>query len=625
MDSIRTARAVPHVAVGTLVIAASAAQLAQTVTGEQASVAAWTAGTAFVVAVVAATIAHRRVFSRKSLRRVYAFLTVAVGWLTYVTVTDLTLGAVGVLMAIGYGLSMHWWRTNPLPMLADDIPQMTSEFVTLWQENISSADGCLPGTVLTGEEEIKAGVRFVLRLRPGKQTLTMVMGVLDKVRSGLRLRPGQDLIVEAHPTLDESSLLLTLVTRSPIKESVIHPGASAFDPKTGRIALGPFVDGEGTARWKAYTDNRLWGGFVQGGTGSGKSRLIESVALSLASATSHPTVIMYGDGQGGASSPLLMKHADVKARTHDQILAMAEGLHLVVLLRQDENAVEGLEGFTPTKDRPGILGIIDECHKPLNKMENPDNWERLQYLLATIAREGGKVGVALLLASQQATLDVFGGSSTSNNSEAIRTNILAGNGVMMRGKDPNARTIFGVDVNPKKFPALAGYGFLVDSDPNSRSAPFRGYYVTDDIRDEWPTQIDWVPLDPGAAAQWGDDYLRRDEIAKESLDAVRRRLAARKAGVVAEKKPSAPVVGQCPTTAPFPAWDKILYETQKANPNIHQGHDKILQAMEEGSGTPKTLMTATGYSDRQVANLLNDLITVGKVARVGHGKYQKAA
>lgn len=623
MDSIRGTRAVPHVAVGTLVIAATAAQLAQTVTGEQAAVAAWTAGTAFVVAVVVATVARRRVFSQKTLRRVYAFLTVAVGWLTYVTVTDLTLGAVGVLMAIGYGLSMHWWRTNPLPMLAEDIPQMSSEFVTLWRENIAATDGCLPGTVLTGEEEIKAGVRFVLRLRPGKQTLTMVMGVLDKVRSGLRLRPGQDLIVEAHPTLDESSLLLTLVTRSPIKEAVIHPGASAFDPATGRIALGPFVDGEGVASWKAYTDNRLWGGFVQGGTGAGKSRLIESVALSLASATSHPTVIMYGDGQGGASSPLLMKHADVRARTHEQILAMAEGMLLVVLLRQDENAVEGWEGFSPSPDRPGILGIIDECHKPLSKMENPDNWERLQYLLATIAREGGKVGVTLLLASQQATLDVFGGAGTAN-SEAIRTNTLAGNGVMMRGKDPNARTIFGVDVNPKKFPALAGYGFLVDSDPNSRSAPFRGYYVTDAIRDEWPTQIDWLSLDPGSAAQWGDDYLRRDEIAQESLDAVRRRLAARKAGVVAEKK--AKEVEQAVTDTPtFPVWDKIVYETAKANPNIHQGHDKILRAMEDGSGTPKTLMTATGYSDRQVANLLNDLITVGKVSRVGHGKYQKAA
>lgn len=630
LKAIRASRRTPHVAVGLLVLSAAATRAVANYTGEDAQVAAWVAGVAFVVAVVTATRARRRVFNKQALNRAYAFCAVAVGWLTTVTATSLTLGAVGVLMAVGYSLAVHWWRINPLPIVGDTAasPARSSGYADLWAENIGCADGALPGTVLFGEHPINAGLRYVLRLRPGKQTLEMAMGVLSRIRGGLFLQRGQELIVEPHPTLPEPHLLLTVVTRSSVQESVIHPGASAFDSKTGRVNLGPFVDGEGVATWKAYSDNRLWGGYIQGGTGSGKSRMIESIALSLAASTTHPTVILYGDGQGGASSPLLMKHADVKARTHDQILAMAEGMRLVILLRQDENAVSGDEGFTPTDTRPGVFGILDECHKPLSKMENPADWERLQYLIATIAREGGKVGVAFLLASQMTTLDVFGGAGTAN-SEAIRTNLLAGNGVMLRSKDPNAKTIFGVDVNPKKFPPLAGYGFLIDSDPAARSAPFRGYYVTDRIRTEWPGQINWRSLDTGAASAWGRDYERRDEIAAEALEAVRRRLAARRAGQHAE--PARPTTqsggGGAVLAAPtggFPSWAKMIaaaQQVQRKPKDLHDGHQQVLAAIRAGNTSPKPIAEAAGKSVRQVHNLLSELIAAGHVADGGRGRY----
>lgn len=637
LKGIRKARRAPHVAVGLLVLSASASRLAANLTGEDAQVAAWTAGVAFVVAVVVATRARRRVFDKQSLNRAYAFCGVAVVWLGYVTATSLTLGAIGVLMAIGYSLSVHWWRTHPLPHIGTTTPTQPAApvgagYASLWAENVGCSDGALPGTTLTGEQPIKSGYRYVVNLKPGKQTLEIARGVLGRIRGGLFLKAGQDLIIEQHPTLTEAHLQLTVVTRSPVRESVVHPGSAAFNSATGRVDLGPFVDGEGVATWKAYTDNRLWGGFIQGGTGSGKSRMIESIALALADSTTHPTVILYGDGQGGASSPLLMKHADVKARTHDQILAVLEGLLLVVLLRQDENAVSGDEGFTPRDDRPGLLFVLDECHKPMSKLENPANWERIQYLIATIAREGGKVGVAALLASQQTTLDVFGGAG-SPNAEAIRTNLLAGNGVMLRSKDPNAKQIFGVDVNPKRFPPLAGYGFLVDSDPAARSAPFRGYYVTDQIRDEWPGQIEWRSLDPGAAAAWGRDYQRRDEIAEEALEAVRRRLAARRAGQHAE--PARPAAGTSGPARPggdgsalplptqgFPSWANMFAAAQQqARKQVHDGHRRVVDAIRDGNTSPKGIAEATDYSERQVHNLLNELREAGVVRWGGRGVY----
>ncbi|MFE9955820.1 hypothetical protein [Micromonospora sp. NPDC005299] len=619
----------PHAAVGALVVAAGAARIAAHVSGDEQQVARWVAGAAFAVAVVAAAQVRRRVFGKKARRRAYAFLAVAGVWLTGVTVAGLSLGAVGLLMAFGYGLSMHWWRQHPVGLIQPKVSR--SEYQRLWSENIGCSDGVLPGSRLTSPEPFASGYRFALRLRAGRQHYGMVLDKIRVVRGGLKLRPDQELIVERHPTEAEPTALLTVVTRSPIRGDQDWPGPAAFERDTGCVRLGPFTDGEGVARWKAYTANRLWGGYAQGGTGSGKSRLIESVAMSLAASVSHPTVILYGDGQGGASSPLLMKHADFKARTHEQILAMLEGMHLVMLLRQDENAVEGLEGFTPTTDRPGLLGIIDECHKPLSKMENPALCQRTQYLAATIAREGGKVGVALLLASQSPTLDAFGGAGSSN-AEAIRSNLLAGNGVMLRGKDPNAKTVFKVEVDPTSFPPLPGYAYLIDPDPEARSAPFRGYYVSDEQRKVWPSRIVWRSLDAGSAAAWGQSYLHRHELAENALEEARRRIAARRAGVVVQPAPAPQQAAggdgdalQVFGGASFPSWSQMVAQAQQeARKALREGHHKVLTAIRAGHTGPKAIQDATGYSERQVHNLLGELMEAGEIARGGYGRYEPA-
>ncbi|MDM4722737.1 hypothetical protein QTQ03_25225 [Micromonospora sp. WMMA1363] len=613
---------VPHAAVGALVVAAGAARIAVHVTGDEQQVAVWVAGAAFVIAVVAATKVRGRVFDRRARRRAYTFAAVAGVWLVSVTVAGLSLGAVGILMAFGYALSTHWWRSRPVGLIQQKTSR--SEYQRLWAENVGRPDGALPGSSLRDPQPIKAGIRYTLRLRPGKQDLGMVIAAAKKLRGGLRLQADQELLIEAHPTEREPDVLLTIVTRSPIRSSVYWPGPEAFDSASGRVILGPYADGEGRAAWRAYTENRLWGGYVQGGTGSGKSRLIESVAMSLAASASHPTVILYGDGQGGASSPLLMAHADFRARTHQQILVMLEGMHLVMLLRQDENAIAAREGFTPTDDRPGLLGIIDECHKPMSKLENAGAWQRVQYLASTIAREGGKVGVALLLASQAPTLDAFGGAGTPS-AEAIRSNLLAGNGVMMRGKDPNAKTVFKVDVDPSQFPLLPGYGYLIDPAPGARSAQFRSYYLGDEQRQVWPKRIAWRSLDSGSAAAWGVTYLRRHQMAEEAVAAARQRIAARRAGValdvsVAPVPPS--TVGAIDLQV-FPSWQEFVARAeQEAQRALREGHQRVLAAIRSGCTGPKAIQAATRYSERQVHNLLGDLLEAGEIAKGGYGRYE---
>ncbi|MCZ7440800.1 hypothetical protein O7598_31100 [Micromonospora sp. WMMC241] len=625
--------AVPHVAVGALVVAAAACQVAVHYAGDEQVVATWVAGTAFVIGVVAATRVRRRVLDKKARRRALQFIAVAGGWLTTVTLTGLSWGAVGVLMAVGYALSMHWWRQHPVGLIQPKVSR--SEYQRLWAENVGCSDGVLAGSRLSNPEQIAAGIRYALRLRPGKQHVGMVVDKMKTVRGGLKLRPDQQLIVEAHPTEPEPTALLTIVTNSPVKAGVLWPGPSAFDPETGRVQLGPYADGEGTATWRAYTDNRLWGGFIQGGTGSGKSRLIDSLAMSLAASTTHPTVIFYADGQGGASSPLLMRHADLFAGTFERIFAMVEAMHMVMLLRQRENVEHGWEGFTPTADRPGLLGIIDECHKPLLEAENPEYWKRTQQLAATISREGGKVGVALILASQEPTLNAFGGAG-SRYCEALRSSLLTGNGIMLAGDDPNARVIFGVKENPKEFPVGGGYGLVAKPAPGARQALFRSTYLDDQAKAKWPGRFVWRSFDGTSAGAAMKGYGERERTfadRKAVKDGMPVGFVGLAQPVPAQRQPEPqPATGgdgaaleAFGAVAFPPAWPAFVASMQaEARKELGPSHAKVLDAIAAGHTSPARIADHIGLGVRQVHNLLGTLVEAGRV-RGGGRQYEVAA
>src|SRR5690606_5161624 len=112
--------------------------------------------------------------------------------------------------------------------------------------------------------------------------------------TGLRLRRGMDLVIEPHPEADEATVQLTIVQRSPVLTTAQPWPGGTYQPSTGMIAIGPYVDGEGLAHWRLHTPDSLWGGFIAGSIGSGKSRTMEAIALGLAEAG---CVVWYADGR----------------------------------------------------------------------------------------------------------------------------------------------------------------------------------------------------------------------------------------------------------------------------------------------------------------------------------------
>jgi hypothetical protein len=643
----------PFAGMGLLVLASAAVHAARDASDADTAILAGTAATCVVVAVVAAHQMRKRLDDRKSLVRGYAFLGVAGSWLTWTTAVGLSWDAVAVLAVLGTALSLHYLRkvripnrgtvvptpADPTPMAA--VQDSGAAFAARWDEYVGCPGGQLPGSKLEDPKRVKAGWRFALRLVPGKQSIASLMSVMILVRGGLGLTVDQDVIAERHPLLAEPAVQLTIVTKPQVRDDQPWPGPESF--RDGYVDMGPFIDGEGHARWKAYTKDRMVGGYIQGGSGAGKSRLIESIVMPIADSQTHPTVIWYSDGQGGSSSPTLMRCADYAARNHEQTKQMYGCAMLIMELRQDENShgADGEDddtiGFTPTADRPGLLIVHDECHKSMSKIENPEDWIVIQYMAMTIAREGQKVGVQAILASQESTLGAFGGAG--NNAEMLRSNLLMGNGVMMRSKDANARQVFKVDDDPSQFPPLPGYALLVDPEEGVRTAPFRAYFLTDELRKQWPSKIRWRSLDEGSGNAAGLTYLMRHQLAEMAKAETRRRIEERRSGarlgavgsldrVFNAARGSDGARQEQPTSeqlqvAQFPVWNPATEQVQRRQ--MHDGHRKILDAIKANIVSPSPIAEATGYTVRRVHQLLDELMDdFGAVQRDGHGQYALA-
>lgn len=611
------AQAAPHAVIGGLAVVGT---VAGTAGSAGAGLGVTTVGAAGAVAVWAAR--HRP----GGVRGLLAGLGAAC-WCGWTAATGMDWDTAAVLAAGGYAAALPWWRRHRLPdppeVSAPESPEVDEMAPPrLWERHIAATGGPLPDTWLSGQERLRTGLRYTLHLVPGRQALSDVRQAVPRLRSGLRLRPGQDLVVEQHPTEDEATVLVTLVRQSTVLARPTPWPGGTYQPEAGTVALGPYVDGEGVAVWLLHKDYRLWSGFLTGATGSGKSRLMEAVALGAVGAG---CVIWFADPQAGASSPFLADHADWTARDVDQARAMLTAARQVKELRQAQNAYHGWEGWHPDQGRPGLLLIVDECHRVF---EDP----RCQALATELAREGGKCGIALVAASQVATLDVWGAGT---GADALRSSVTAGNVVLLRTKSNNTKSVLSAGgVDPTTFPRIPGYAYLLDDTGTRRSAPLRGYYLDDDTRDRAAAEVIWPELDAAGAAAAGQAYQRRRELVTAARQALADRIAAL-TGTTPRPPVEAPASARLRAVLPVPAFPPppaggneparagtaVAHRPAPAPP-VRTAVDAAAALLAQGVTSPGAIQARSGYGETAVRQALAELARQGRARRVRHGVWQ---
>lgn len=641
----------PWLAMGLLLLAASAERTAVHATGFEQEIALGWAAAAFCTAVVVGHRSRHRLMGKHLRRRFIAAVWSAAGWLMYVGACGLTWGAAATLTAVGATLSLLFWREHRIHGRPKGRPlnlQPVGDgdmFATRWENNLAGKGKQFAESELTEMEIIRSGYRYTLELVPGEHTIEMVMGAVARIRSGLQLLPGQEVIIEVHPDLPSPAALLTIVTKSTIRVDLPWPGPErAWDAERGSVVMGPFADGEGVALFSIYRKDGMFGGFIQGGTGSGKSRALETIALACASSVSHPTVVWFACGQNGDSSPLLMEKADATASTPEQLLKMLDAAIQVGRINGLENRVNGLEnraaglrGFQPTPDRPGLLIFVDEFHNFLNEKKLGKLALTIQDRMAMIIRELRKAGVALILATQDPLLGAFG---HPKGADVMRANLLVGNGIMMRSESNNAKQVFKVDVNARDFPDLPGYGYLARPFPGDRQAPFRFYYVNDEAIKQWADSFTWRSLSVKQARMVeqfaGRWYATRHEQAAAQREKDRRLLADLESEIFTPDVTApagerfTPTTGGAGVTG-MPGFDEVVKFWEKTPAPVHEpsaanrlgeGHQKVLAAILGGANRPQLIMDVTGLGKTRVHDVLKELTAMELIHQpTGYGTY----
>lgn len=636
----------PHAATGAVFGAGLAAEAitaagAVSPTGMSAIIAA----VAFPTAMW--TARRLRKLRRRLGRRVLLGSLVAAGWLTLAP-HGVGTGDAAVLLAAEYALAARWWQSVRLeyptepPAEEPDVPHeqeqepeqetdRAAQIIRDWGEYVAGSGGPLPGSSLSLPAPTEHGYAFVGQVARGRQTLQQVVAALPRIATGLEV-PVQNLIAESFPPdpvtgkESPSRFRFQVLERSPIAGDVDFDGPRR---EGGLISLGPWADGTGEAQVRLYTEGSMWSTVIIGGTGIGKSRVAENLVISAISGGD--TVFWYLDPQGGASSPALAEHADWFGTMRDAEAMLDAGV-AILEARGDENAVERWTGFRPSPRRPGLLIVVEECHNPFSVQEWTQKWTK-------IAREGRKVGVALLCISQYPGLETFGGS------EALRLNVMAGNAIVLHTTSNSAGGLMaGLKVDPKTLPKIPGYAYMQGSEETgTRTAPFRNRNTTPGGDAGFAAR--WLAAQPQPALDTlavtatlaaGTAYRDRHKSTTSGRAASAARVQALREGRLPEDmRPSAPQATQDNPvkmgkviTFPGPLTPDALRQPApqpKQLPALSGSRLAIVEAVAAGAHTPKEIREVVGLGHRQVQDLLKELVATGHLVQPRHGRYERAA
>lgn len=642
-------QAVPHIVTAATGVAGLSAWAVAAATGDPRLVAGWLGVIAVPTATGAAWIVTtwRRknpdtgekhpMWLREWRARAVTLAVVASLWITGAALWGVSAPYAALLLAAVFTVAARWWQAHrpgyepaAEPVTVEPGDRRDRNQIE-WTEHVGHPKGPLPGSTLTEPTPLKYGTAYTLLLARGgqggtQQTLKTAVQAQTQIAAALDWGV-QDITIETHPTSRSAARArVVILDTNPIEGKIMWQGPAVDG---GSLLLGPYADGMGEAPYVLYNEGHwvggtdgddgggevlppgyehgvpakwkpggMWSGVLIGGTGIGKSRVIEGIAISAMSRGD--TVVWFLDPQDGASSHALKNHASRFAGKADTEHMLA-AIEAVVAYRQAENAELGLTGFTPTPERPGLLVIIDECHEVFWDSKMGDRW-------GNIVRKARKVGVSLLTASQYAGVKTFG------HSEPLRSSIMEGNAIAMRvTSKQGGQLMAGLDVDPLTLPKIEGYGYTQDTG-NGRTAPFRNRLCNHPA--EWMESMPAVALDDGSAtaageARAGDKPMGEPQQEHSSAGGARVIPMPNLADYSHRPEPD---TGTSSDTV-----DSRVSDDGSSRPDGSKG--EVYTAVAAGAASPKEVQQMVGLGKVRTAALLRELVDDGQLHQPKHGQY----
>ena len=555
--------------------------------------------------------------TKKWRTRVHWAAGVGSSWLIWTAGTGPSWRAALVLVLGTVLVAGRWWQANRIPHPKSPspvpVPKTDTSIPVLWAENVGAAGRALPKSYLSDRDTTKPNCEtYTVTLSAGQQTITGALSQLELISGGL-LTQVDHVVLEPHPNRSPINMLLTIVNVSPIDKTLTYAGARLSGEHRNVIDVGPYGDGDGWAPWRMWAPGEepmtgSWlSGFIVGGTGIGKSRLMELLATGYMA--SGNAVVWFADPQGGASSPALKEHADwyVDAEGTARMLHVLEQ---IAEAREMENSVEGWTRFDPSPERPGIVVFLDECQVTFGKYGK--RW-------ANLARKTQKVGISFVGLTQYASLESLGGQ------EPLRASLLANAIVMKANSKENKNLITGLTVDPETLPKIPGFGYVIGTtEPGAftRTAPFRAEYLADPAH--WFDQYVMPSLDPLSANAAGDNYQMRRETQAELHESNRLRVAAMRGGTWQPELPEVDLDDEGPAEADEPRAFDVRQFPSAVPPPEKPARERVLVAVAQGTTRTREIGIAVGLEKTQLHDVLKELLEAGELERPTAGVYQIA-
>lgn len=600
-------------------------------------------------------------------QKAQAGLAMLCGWtasMPFVPTTD----QAGMWLALLGGtawLSLSWWKEHdhPIPTLQptpldqdqeqerDEGPEAGTQggfgqqVLADWEAYVSGQN-ILAGSHLSRPRRISNGWSFLLHLVRGKQQLDDARSAKNRIATALNLDPSVvSFDLDNRPGADRNTIVLTVLTET-VDNTYTGPVITRDDGEVC-IEIGPYEDGHDSERFHVLSDQlsdaelaagkaprgSMNGGFVLGTKGSGKSRLLELIAIGLRQLG---VEIWYLDPQEGKSSPAITAEADWPLAglhgtkgAYSNVVDLWQAITAACEVREAEGVDE--PGFQHTRKRPAIMVIIDECHQVF-QADNPETGVSFGQDFADLDRIMRKNGVGLLCASQSITQDTFG---RGNKAAVLRDGVSAVNVFLMAYGGKNLRLAPGYDDQPcGDLPLNRGYGY------NPRGARPQMRWQSRHLEEPQPWLAAYPPatLDQRVQKRIGAAYLHRFETAQENHAAKQAWLdrldaAEGDASTVPslwqdggqaspQQQPQQPLLAAVPSLLSPHQQRAAQDEADEAATAVLTGAEQTaLEALSEQAHTPTTLGEQLQVSSQAAGRHLRRLAEKGVAERHADGAY----